>query len=129
MGDPIKPASDPAATSYPQYEFGLSAFAGGGFALRNDGNETAVGPRLAVGLGPTLNVGPHRFFIGFMADFIRLNHPLFGRGEPDWVKTFSVPFSYGKEVVPGWLTLKGQLGLGLSIYGDSYREEIRNGIY
>lgn len=129
MGDPIQPASDPAAPSYPEYRFGLSAFAGGGFALRNDGNQTAVGPLIEVGLGPTLRVGPNRYFLGLTADFIRLNNPLFSRSEPDWVKTFGVKIAYGREVIPEWLTLKGQMGLGLAVYGQYFREDIQDGIY
>jgi hypothetical protein len=124
MGDTTKPAGMSGSES----SLGLSLTAGAGYAARYDGTTMASGPQFEVGLGPRIQWGPNQFLFNASANFLALQRPLFGRKDADWVKTFVGQFGYGRVLNPN-LTLRAELGLGASVYGEIFNEQLQNGVY
>jgi len=126
MGDPIQPSAPLASDD--SYQLGLFFTAGGGYALRNDGEHTASGPQFEFALGGWAKLGENRFYAGGAGDFIALQSPLFGQSDSHWVRTITGRLGFGREINP-WLTLKTQVELGIATYGSMGEERIVNGVF
>jgi len=116
MSGDVKPTTS-SEDGLSNFRWGFSASAGAGVATRSDGNSTSVGPQFELALGPYVHWGKNSLAPTFFTNFLSLHSPLFGQADSPWVKTIGAKLNYGRDLLP-WLSLRGQFGLGLAIYGD-----------
>jgi len=127
MAGEVKPvqSSDEGLSNF---RWGFSASAGAGVATRSDGNTTSVGPQIELGLGPYVHWGKNTLIPTLFTHILYLHSPLFGQPDPLWVKTLGAKVNYGRDLLP-WLSFRGQLGLGLAVYGDFSKFGSQDGVY